>query len=88
MDLMHRRHRLSMLLLRRGIRFDDGEAWTERHRRWLDQVVLEWPAAQATLEDAKGAIDVLAHRRERLEREILALPGSPWSAQSTPAHVT
>ena len=81
-DLMRCRHRLSKLLLRRGIRFDEGEAWTDRHRRWLDQVVLEWPAAQATLEDAKGAIDVLAHRREHLEREIVALlPGSPWSVQ-------
>src|SRR5436190_14584062 len=34
-DLMRCRHRLSKLLLRRGIRFDDGRAWTERHRAWL-----------------------------------------------------
>ena len=81
-DLMRCRHRLSKLLLRRGIRFDDGDAWTERHRRWLDQVVLEWPAAQATLLDAKGAIDVLAHRRDSLEREIVALvPSSPWARE-------
>jgi transposase len=81
-DLMRARHRLSKLLLRRGIRFDDGDAWTERHRLWLDQIVLEWPAAQTTLIDAKGAIDVLAHRRDQLEREIVALlPDSPWSTQ-------
>jgi transposase len=81
-DLMRARHRLSKLLLRRGIRFDDGGAWTERHRRWLDQVVLEWPAAQATLLDARGAIDALCHRRDQLEREILALlPGSPWARE-------
>jgi len=81
-DLMRCRHRLGKLLLRRGIRFDEGEAWTERHRRWLDQVVLEWPAAQVALLDAKGAIDVLAHRRATLEREIITiLPGSPWSMQ-------
>ena len=71
------------MLLRRGIRFDEGDAWTERHRRWLDQVVLEWPATQATLLDAKGAIDVLAHRRDSLEREILAsLANSPWRVQT------
>ena len=70
-DLMRCRHRLSKLLLRRGIRFEDGDAWTDRHRRWLDRVVLEWPAAQATLLDARGAIDVLCHRRECLEGEIL-----------------
>ncbi len=29
--------------------------------------------------DALGAIDALAHRREQLEREIVAmLPSSPW----------
>jgi len=30
-DLMRARHRLSKLLLRHGIRFDDGRAWTARH---------------------------------------------------------
>jgi transposase len=34
-DLMRSRHRLSKLLLGHGIRFDDGRAWTERHRQWL-----------------------------------------------------
>src|SRR5947208_173443 len=31
-DLMRLRHRLSKLLLRHGIRFDDGHSWSERHR--------------------------------------------------------
>ena len=82
MDLMRCRHRLSKLLLRHGIRFDDGAAWTARHRQWLATVTLEWPAAQATLLDAQGAIDALAHRRDSLEREIIAmLPTSPWALQ-------
>jgi transposase len=82
MDLMRSRHRLSKLLLRHGIRFDDGHAWTDRHRQWLNGIVLEWAAAQATLLDCRGAIDALAHRRDQLEREIVALlPGSPWSVQ-------
>jgi transposase len=81
-DLMRCRHRLSKLLLRHGIRFEDGDAWTERHRQWLATVVLEWPAAQATLLDVRGAIDALAHRRDELERQIVAtLPSSPWRAQ-------
>ncbi len=81
-DLMRCRHRLSKLLLRHGIRFEDGTAWTQRHRDWLATVTLEWPAAQATLLDARGAIDALTHRREQLEREIIAMiPDSPWSVQ-------
>jgi transposase len=81
-DLMRSRHRLSKLLLRHGIRFDDGPAWTQRHRAWLAQVALEWPAAQATLLDTQGAIDALVHRRGQLERGIAALvPGSPWAVQ-------
>jgi Transposase len=46
-DLMRCRHRLSKLLLRHGIRFEDGDAWTDRHRAWLNTVELDWPAAQA-----------------------------------------
>jgi transposase len=81
-DLMRSRHRLSKLLLRHGIRFEDGQAWTDRHQRWLESVTLDWPAAQATLLDARGAIDALCHRRDQLEREIVALlPTCPWAVQ-------
>jgi transposase len=81
-DLVRCRHRLSKLLLRHGIRFDDGPAWTDRHRAWLTTIELGRPAAQATLADACGAVDALVHRREALERRIVALlPDSPWQAQ-------
>ncbi|MCA1701326.1 MAG: IS110 family transposase, partial [Actinobacteria bacterium] len=81
-DLMRCRHRLSKLLLRHGIRFEDGRAWTERHRAWLAEIELDRPAAQITLLDARGAVDALVHRREALESEIVALlPGSPWAAE-------
>jgi len=79
---MRCRHRLSKLLLRHGIRFEDGRAWTDRHHAWLAGTELGWPAAQATFADACGAADALVHRRDALEREIIAmLPASPWQAQ-------
>ena len=34
-DLMRARHRLSKLLLRHGIVYDRGEAWTWAHDAWL-----------------------------------------------------
>jgi transposase len=83
MDLMRCRHRPSKLLLRHGHRFDDGPAWTQRHHDWLATVMLAHAAAQATLDDQVGAIDALVHRRDRLERQIVALlPGSPWAVQA------
>jgi transposase len=82
LDLMRARHRLSKMLMRHGVGFDDGHAWTDRHRAWLKTVQLEWPAAQTTLLDLEGVIDVLVHRRDHLEREIVSnLPGSPWATQ-------
>ncbi len=81
-DLMRCRHRVSKLLLRHGIRFEDGRAWTDRHHQWLQTIILDWPAAQATLLDHRGAIDTLVHRRDQLEREIVGLlPTSPWTVQ-------
>jgi transposase len=81
-DLMRCRHRLSKLLLRHGHRFDDGPTWTDRHRAWLAEIALGHAAAQATLRDAIGAIDALVHRRDQLERGIVALlPGGPWATQ-------
>src|SRR6185437_2949130 len=83
MDLMRARHRLSKLLLRHGHRFEDGNAWTDRHRLWLRSIDLGWPAAQTTLLDCRGAIDALCLRRDTLEREIVAiLPSSPWTVQT------
>jgi transposase len=83
MDLMRNRHRLSKLLLRHGHRFEDGAAWTDRHRAWVAAIALPFAAAQDTLTDAVGAIDALVHRREALERAIVAmLPGSPWARQA------
>src|SRR6478672_11149628 len=70
MDLMRCRHRLSKLLLRHGIRFDDGRAWSEAHHVWLASIQLGFPAAQATLADCCGAVDALVQRRDGLERQI------------------
>ena len=78
---MRCRHRLSKLLLRHGIRFEDGPAWTHRHRDWL--AAIDARLAGGAGDDCStpcGAIDALVHRRDALEREIAALlPGSPWA---------
>jgi transposase len=80
-DLMRARHRLSKLLLRHDVRYEDSvSAWTAAHRSWLSRVELGERAAQATLLDYLGAIDALVVRRATLEAMIGELvPASPWA---------
>ncbi|MGH3262248.1 MAG: transposase, partial [Trebonia sp.] len=79
-DLMRARQRLSKLLLRHDVLYDDtASAWTQRHRAWL-RVQDLGGGAQITLLDHLGAIDTLESRREQLERAIAELiPDSPWA---------
>ncbi len=70
-DLMRARHRLSKLLLRPDIRYDDTSSrWGERHRAWLAQVDVGERGAQLTLGEYVGAIDALEIRRPALEAAI------------------
>jgi len=78
-DLMRARHRLSKLLLRHDVRYQDTTStWNDRHRAWLANVDLGERGAQATLGDYIGAIDALIVRRDTLEATIGELvPVSP-----------
>jgi len=77
-DLMRARQRLSKLLLRHDILYEDtSSTWTQRHRAWLRAQDLGG-GAQATLLDYLGAIDTLELRRGALEKTIAELvPASP-----------
>jgi transposase len=79
-DLMRARQRLSKLLLRHDVLYEDtGSAWTKRHRAWLRAQDIGG-GAQITLLDHLGAIDVLESRREQLETVITELiPASPYA---------
>jgi len=37
-DLLRCRHRLTKLLLRRGVVYREGRAWTKGHRQWLRRI--------------------------------------------------
>jgi transposase len=80
-DLMRARHRLSKLLLRHDVRYEDTTSrWGQRHRSWLAQVDLGERGAQLTMSDYVGAIDALTIRRDTIERTIGELiPDSPWA---------
>ena len=79
-DLMRARQRLSKLLLRHDVRYEDtASAWTIAHRGWLTKLDLGERGAQVTLLEYLGAIDAIVIRRDALEKTIAELiPGSPW----------
>jgi transposase len=72
-DLMRARHRLSKLLLRQGIVYCDGQAWTERHDRWLRRQRLDNPATAMAFESDYEAVLAVTARRDRLDKAILEM---------------
>jgi transposase len=76
-DLMRARHRLSKLLLRHGVVYESGRAWTRAHDGWLRRIHLEHPAARAAFDDAYGAVLACALRRETLDGQIAQLATDP-----------
>jgi transposase len=72
-DLMRARHRLSKLLLRQGIVWSGGNAWTRAHDAWLRQQRFDEPARQLAFEAAYETVVLTLARRDRLDRAIEAM---------------
>jgi len=72
-DLMRARHRLSKLLLRHGIVYSGGQAWTGRHDAWLRQQHLPVAAAPLAFDSDYDAVLTVAARRDRLDAAITAM---------------
>ena len=71
---MRARHRLSKLLLRHGIVFSGGKAWTGRHEIWLRApAVFDNPALQLSFDVAFDAMLACLDRRNRLDDAIIAM---------------
>jgi transposase len=72
-DLMRARHRLSKLLLRHGIVYSGGAAWTGKHSLWLRSEAFEQLTGSGTRlafdSDYDSVLSVKA-RRDRLDAEI------------------
>ena len=72
-DLMRARHRLSKLLLRRGIVYDGGQAWTDAHDAWLRRLRFDSAGVQMAFESDYEAVLAVKARRDRLDRAIAAM---------------
>jgi transposase len=79
-DLMRARHRLSKLLLRHGLVYESGRAWTGAHDAWLRAQRLAHPGARAAYEDYYGSVLAAGLRRDGLDARIKALAAEPrWA---------
>lgn len=69
-DLMRARNLVSKLLLRKGVVYGDGKAWTKRHREWLSRIELPDPCERLVLEEYLEGVRSLELRRGRLDAAI------------------
>ena len=72
-DLMRAGHRLSKLLLRHGIVYYDGHAWTGKYDRWLRAQRFDQPATRLRFESDYNTVLVTTARRDRLDDAIAAM---------------
>lgn len=69
-DLMSARHRVSKLLLRQGIIYSGGGAWTGKHELWLRRQRFDVPGLQLAYDAAFDAMTACVDRRDRLDKAI------------------
>ena len=80
-DLMSARHRVSKLLLRQGIVYCGGKAWTGRHGVWLRGQRFEQRALQLAYDAAYETMELTVARRDRLDAAIAEMAaGSEFTA--------
>jgi transposase len=72
-DLMSARHRVSKLLLRQGIVYSGGKAWTGVHDAWLRSQRFDSAALRLTYDTAYETMLAAVDRRDRLDRAIAAM---------------
>ena len=83
-DLMRGRHRVSKLLLRQGIVWSGGTAWTIAHHDWLRRQTFTQPALGVAYDSALETVLLTADRRDRLDEVIVAMAAEPaWAPTVT-----
>jgi transposase len=76
-DLMRARHRTSKLLLRPGIVWSGGTAWTVVHHRWLGAQHFDQLGPQLAYGSSLEAVLLGQSRRDRLDKAIVEMAADP-----------
>jgi len=80
-DLERARHRLVKMLLRRGLIYGQGRAWTKGHRNWLRNIEWDFDADRAVFNDYLYAIEQLEERLKGLTEKLEAEAKQPAYAE-------
>jgi transposase len=83
-DLMRCRHRLSKLLLRRGLHYH-GRNWSRGHTTWMNQLRWDQPADCHVITDYRCAIGQLEARLAELDRLLTEIAATPPYARAVAA---
>ena len=83
-DLMRARHRLSKLLLRQGIVFYGGRAWTGKHDIWLRHDALPQLTARATRLTFDNDYETVLSTKARRDRLDAAIEEMATDSEFTP----
>ncbi len=75
-DLMRARHRLSKMLLRQGIVWNGGAAWTGKHEQWLRGQHFDPTGLHTAYDTAFETVLMTGARRDRLDEAIGIMAGS------------
>ncbi|MCH6259532.1 IS110 family transposase, partial [Puniceicoccaceae bacterium K14] len=72
-DQRRNRQRLKSFLLRNGYNYQGKSSWTDSHRKYLRELVLQHPAQKSAMEEYIVAIDQSSDRIDRIELRLQML---------------
>jgi len=76
-DQSRARHRLTKFMLRQGRVYRNGKAWTQKHRRWIQQQRFEVTMYTQTYHAYVRALEECEARLKSIETDVLALGRQP-----------
>ncbi len=80
-DVTRRRHRLTKLLLRHGLKYRMGRAWTHGHWQWIESLRFEDACLQTVLEQYRIGLDQALEQLKHFDQEVEAVAQRPEFAR-------
>lgn len=75
------KQQLSKLLLRKGLVYNDGSAWTQKHKRWLSSLTFTTEDERFVFDECLASIAAIEQRQDRLGARIEECAKSPAYAK-------